>query len=38
MKTKYFCAECGYESIKWLGRCPGCGSWNTFTETKETPP
>ncbi len=38
MKTKYFCAECGYESIKWLGRCPGCGSWNTFTEVKETPP
>ncbi len=38
MKTKYFCTECGYESIKWLGRCPGCGSWNTFTLSKEAPP
>ena len=38
MKTKYFCTECGYESIKWLGRCPGCGSWNTFTLSKEVPP
>ncbi len=38
MKTKYFCAECGYESIKWLGRCPGCGSWNTFSEVREAPP
>jgi len=38
VKTKYFCTECGYESIKWLGRCPGCGSWNTFTLSKEVPP
>jgi len=38
VKTKYFCAECGYESIKWLGRCPGCGSWNTFSEVREAPP
>ncbi len=36
--TRYSCAECGYESIKWLGRCPGCGNWNTFTLSKETPP
>ncbi|NOZ95424.1 MAG: DNA repair protein RadA [Acidobacteria bacterium] len=26
----FFCAECGHESRKWLGRCPGCGGWNTF--------
>lgn len=35
MKTKgniFFCKECGYESPKWLGQCPGCREWNTFTE------
>lgn len=31
-KTVYFCNECGYESAKWLGKCPACNSWNTFTE------
>lgn len=31
-KTKYFCGECGYETGKWLGRCPGCGTWNSFCE------
>lgn len=31
-KTKFFCQECGYESLKWLGRCPDCGKWNTFVE------
>ncbi len=29
----FFCGECGYESAKWLGKCPGCGSWNTLVET-----
>jgi DNA repair protein RadA/Sms len=29
----YFCGECGYESSKWLGKCPGCGSWNTMVES-----
>ena len=33
-KTVFFCKECGYESAKWLGRCPGCNSWNTFVEEK----
>lgn len=28
----YVCSECGYESAKWLGKCPDCGSWNTFSE------
>lgn len=32
-KPVFFCGECGYESIKWLGQCPGCGSWNTMVET-----
>ncbi len=31
-KTKFFCRECGQESTRWLGRCPGCGEWNTFIE------
>lgn len=37
-KTVYFCNSCGYESAKWLGKCPACGAWNTFVEevfTKE---
>ncbi|MED3661678.1 DNA repair protein RadA [Ureibacillus sp. FSL K6-8385] len=34
-KTKFCCQSCGYESPKWLGRCPGCGGWNTFAEEIE---
>ena len=30
--TVFFCKECGYESAKWMGQCPGCHAWNTFTE------
>ena len=33
-KQIYFCQECGYESAKWLGQCPGCKNWNTFVEEK----
>jgi len=36
-KTAYFCSSCGYESAKWLGKCPACGEWNTFVEEKITP-
>ncbi|HEX8356909.1 MAG TPA: DNA repair protein RadA [Segetibacter sp.] len=32
VKTAYFCSNCGYESAKWLGKCPSCNSWNTFAE------
>lgn len=32
LKTSYFCQSCGYESPKWLGRCPSCQQWNTFVE------
>lgn len=32
IKTMYVCSECGHESIKWFGKCPGCGEWNTLTE------
>lgn len=39
-KTKFVCIECGYEAVKWLGKCPSCGRWNTFeeevVETKKT--
>ena len=31
-KTVFFCSECGYESAKWMGQCPGCKAWNTFVE------
>ena len=34
LKTVFFCRECGYESVKWMGQCPACRSWNTFTEEK----
>ena len=32
MTTVFFCQDCGYESSKWMGRCPGCKQWNTFVE------
>ena len=31
-KTKYICSECGYSSLKWMGKCPNCDSWGTFEE------
>ncbi|GGG28983.1 DNA repair protein RadA [Lysinibacillus alkalisoli] len=34
-KTKFVCNSCGYESAKWMGRCPGCGAWNTMVEEVE---
>ena len=33
-KTVFFCKECGYETPKWMGQCPGCHQWNTMTEEK----
>lgn len=32
VKTAFFCSNCGYESAKWLGKCPSCNQWNTFIE------
>jgi DNA repair protein RadA/Sms len=32
IKTSFFCSNCGYESAKWLGKCPSCNQWNTFME------
>jgi DNA repair protein RadA/Sms len=31
-KLKYICSNCGYESLRWIGKCPECESWNSFTE------
>ena len=36
-KAVYICQSCGYESGKWLGKCPGCDEWNTFAEEIITP-
>lgn len=36
VKTVFFCNSCGYESPKWLGKCPACGAWNSFVEEKVT--
>ncbi len=35
-KTVFVCQECGYESPRWLGKCPACGAWNSFVEEKVT--
>ena len=32
VKKAYFCRECGYDTSKWLGKCPSCGAWNSFAE------
>lgn len=33
-KTQYVCSACGYDSPKWIGKCPACGEWNTFEEVR----
>jgi DNA repair protein RadA/Sms len=35
--TKYVCQQCGFESAKWMGRCPDCGEWNCLVETVVQP-
>ncbi|MDH4230831.1 MAG: DNA repair protein RadA [Nitrospirota bacterium] len=37
IKTFYQCQSCGYASPKWIGKCPDCGSWNSFVEEKSFP-
>ncbi len=34
-KSKFICQSCGYESAKWMGKCPGCNEWNTMVEEVE---
>ena len=36
VKTVYTCQSCAYTAVKWLGRCPGCGAWDTFLEERST--
>ena len=36
IRTIFVCQQCGKESLKWLGRCPSCGEWNSFVETRVT--
>ncbi|MBL0389443.1 DNA repair protein RadA [Tumebacillus sp. ITR2] len=36
-KSKFVCQDCGYESPKWMGKCPGCGQWNRMVEEVATP-
>ena len=33
-EVTFFCQQCGYESKKWIGRCPGCQEWNSFVEER----
>lgn len=35
-RNVYVCSECGYESVKWYGKCPGCNNWNTMAEEIRT--
>jgi DNA repair protein RadA/Sms len=37
LKTVFACQACGFESSKWLGRCPDCGEWNSFVEERQSP-
>ena len=37
-KTLYVCSDCGYESAKWMGRCPSCGAWNKMEEQESAAP
>lgn len=38
LKTVFACQACGFQSSKWLGRCPDCGEWNSLVEEQEAPP
>lgn len=37
-ETVFICQNCGYQSLRWLGKCPQCGEWNTFVEKSEISP
>ena len=37
VKSVYACTACGYETPRWVGRCPGCGAWNTLEESITSP-
>ncbi|MDD2587196.1 MAG: DNA repair protein RadA [Syntrophomonadaceae bacterium] len=35
--NRFVCSECGYETVKWMGKCPGCAAWNTLIEELVSP-
>ncbi len=37
-RVKFVCQQCGAESTRWVGKCPNCGAWNSYVETRESPP
>ena len=37
VRTIFVCSECGYETPKWMGKCPDCGNWNTLVEQEAAP-
>ena len=37
VKIRYNCQECGHQSTRWFGRCPGCGAWNSLVEEINQP-
>ena len=37
IKSSFVCSSCGYETPRWMGRCPECGAWNTMQETRAEP-
>ncbi len=38
IKTTFTCQECGYQTAKWLGKCPDCNQWNSFSEEETIKP
>jgi DNA repair protein RadA/Sms len=38
IKTVYSCQECGFQTPKWLGKCPDCQQWNSFSEEEQIKP
>ncbi|OPY57280.1 MAG: hypothetical protein A4E55_01770 [Pelotomaculum sp. PtaU1.Bin035] len=38
VRVKFYCQECGHQSARWLGRCPGCGAWNSMVEELNSRP
>lgn len=38
LTTVFYCSQCGYESVKWMGQCPACREWNTFVEETVSKP
>ena len=37
LKRVFVCQICGYESVRWMGKCPSCNEWNTMVEEMNSP-